>query len=503
MRLTGEAFVKSLREFAVSQLIGVMEKTIFSSVQTPRRAAAFWRRNEMAEIAGHFDEAFYLGQIPLAHRRAHAARAPLLHYLLVGRKEHRAPNPRFDSRYYREATPEPRKPADPFTHYLRFGRAAGVPRNEAEAARREAPWTGGRKGFALVLHHARGGGSSRLLTLYEAELIEEGVWPLRLRGFAGSAGFAVCEDPSGETHAFDLYRDRAKLAEFAKAMGVTMILVSHVIDMPDDFVFWIMDLAGELDAPYDVVLHDYFAVCPRVTLVDADGEFCDAAPVEKCAACVARAGGELEGTSPAKWRADFAAFLATARRVLVPSHEMAQRLAPHVARPMTVWAPQDDSRAPPLRRRPVRDGEPLRVAIIGALTPAKGGRVVRSLALRVLALRAPIALTVVGPASERKALEKAGVEVLGRYVESGLPALLAKVDPHVVFVPAVWPETWSFILTHALDQGLPVAAFDIGAPAERLRALGREDLLLPLETARDPQRLMQFFLDLREGLISG
>jgi glycosyltransferase involved in cell wall biosynthesis len=54
-----------------------------------------------------------------------------------------------------------------------------------------------------------------------------------------------------------------------------------------------------------------------------------------------------------------------------------------------------------------------------------------------------------------------------------------------VLLPAIWPETYSYALTLALRTGLPVAAFDLGAPAERLRAYPNGHLL-PGALATDP-----------------
>jgi glycosyltransferase involved in cell wall biosynthesis len=67
----------------------------------------------------------------------------------------------------------------------------------------------------------------------------------------------------------------------------------------------------------------------------------------------------------------------------------------------------------------------------------------------------------------------------GRYREAEVPHLLRRESPHVVFLPSVWPETWCYTLSHSLASGLPVAAFDIGAIAERLRAEQKGMLFRP------------------------
>jgi hypothetical protein len=79
--------------------------------------------------------------------------------------------------------------------------------------------------------------------------------------------------------------------------------------------------------------------------------------------------------------------------------------------------------------------------------------------------------------------------------------LLAEAAPHVVFLPAIWPETWSFVLTSALEQGLPVIVFDIGAPAARLRRLGRGHVL-PLELSKDTGKLLETLMELRDSWVA-
>jgi glycosyltransferase involved in cell wall biosynthesis len=161
-----------------------------------------------------------------------------------------------------------------------------------------------------------------------------------------------------------------------------------------------------------------------------------------------------------------------------------------------VWEPETDDNHPPEIVPEIGADRPMRVAMLGSLNVAKGSRVLLALVEEVSRRRTPISFTVLGPSDEAAALTARGVTVHGRYDSRDLPALIAAAAPDVIFLPAVWPETWSFVLTLALELGLPVVAFDIGAPADRLRRLGRERVL-PLELASDPARLCDAFITLR------
>ena len=114
---------------------------------------------------------------------------------------------------------------------------------------------------------------------------------------------------------------------------------------------------------------------------------------------------------------------------------------------------------------------------------------------------------VIGHTEDDARLLKTGkVFVTGRYSEGEAPHLLRRERPDLVFLASVWPETWSYVLDEALEAGLPVVAFDLGAIAERLRA-AKLGILLPLSLAPEQindrflQSVQSPLLSAREGAI--
>ena len=62
----------------------------------------------------------------------------------------------------------------------------------------------------------------------------------------------------------------------------------------------------------------------------------------------------------------------------------------------------------------------------------------------------------------------ARVTETGRYEESDLQELIERIDPHLIWFPAPWPETYSYTLSAAIESGRPVVASRIGAFPERV-----------------------------------
>jgi hypothetical protein len=460
------------------------------------------RRKHLAEIGAAFDRGFYLGQMPDTGR-SRAARAPLLHYATVGCLDRRAPTPELDVAFYRRNVPNLPLLADPLRHWRTDGRKQGLARNRAEAACAssaggmrpgDAPSSSGQQGTVLIFHHARGGGSEMFLDRFEADLHRQGHRILRLRAVAGAPTLAVHDGAVAEV--LDLSCERGLLA-FARRHGVQRLVVNHLIDRPPAMHDWIGTLAAALGCGYDVILHDYFALCPRVHLITGEGRFCDGAAPAACGRCVAAWGTEVADIVPLDWRSKQLAFLAGAGRLIAPSADLARRMQRFLPdRSIDVWSPEFDDGLPHERSPRLKPGEPLKVATLGALNVPKGLRVLRALARQARQCDAPIAFTVLGPCAEARALRRLGVRVSGPYREPQLDALIDSAGPHLVFQPAIWPETWSFVLTSALRHALPVAVFDIGAPAERLRRLQRGHVL-PLDLSNQPASLLAALLALR------
>ena len=138
-----------------------------------------------------------------------------------------------------------------------------------------------------------------------------------------------------------------------------------------------------------------------------------------------------------------------------------------------------------MRRWPIhpppsaRDGR-CRVVVLGAIGLHKGYDVLLACARDAAERRLPLEFVVVGHTIDDARLLATGrVFVTGRYEAEEAVALIRAQRGSLALLPSIWPETWSLGLTELWRAGLRVAAFDFGAPAERIRRTGR-GLVLPV-----------------------
>jgi glycosyltransferase involved in cell wall biosynthesis len=125
---------------------------------------------------------------------------------------------------------------------------------------------------------------------------------------------------------------------------------------------------------------------------------------------------------------------------------------------------------------------PRAIAYAGSAKRHKGAHMLAEFAQRTGA-----ALHIFGGGDEellRELRRRPNITVHGYYRGGELPALLQKHGIGLVIVPSIWPEAHCLVISEAWLAGAAVAAFDLGAPAERIRAHGG-GWLAPLERGAD------------------
>ncbi|GAC1344142.1 MAG: hypothetical protein NVSMB18_21250 [Acetobacteraceae bacterium] len=338
-------------------------------------------------------------------------------------------------------------------------------------------WAEGRAtaGSALLVTHGGGGGVEQVVAARCAALRAEGLRPIVLR--PGRGGCRVETPGEGFPNLVYAVPDELPaLAALLRPDRPRHFELHHLLGHQHA----ILDLARRLRLPVDAYVHDYAWFCPRIALVSRDRRYCGEPEIVGCEDCIADLGGLLEEEiAVAALVARSAADLGACRRVVAPSRDAATRLQRHFPgiRPeVQPWG--DDSRLPPLD--PAPSGVTTRVCVVGAIGVEKGFEVLLSCVRDAARRRLPLEFVVCGYTADDERLLAAGpVFITGEYKDAEAEALIRSQRAQLGFIPSIWPETWCFALSRAWQAGLPVAAFDLGAPAERIRATGR-GCLLPL-----------------------
>jgi GT2 family glycosyltransferase len=332
--------------------------------------------------------------------------------------------------------------------------------------------------FVLLVSCAMTGGVERFVTERCRDIRAQGLHPLILRP-ATEGDTRHCELWTDALELpnlrFAIPRELPALRALLGALRLEAIEIQHFLHLDAR----VIEAVRELPIPYDLFVHDYAWICPRVTLIDGSGRYCGEPAVTACQRCVRRNGSNIgEKIAVPALRARSDAWLRGARHVWAPSLDTATRLQRHFPELEVQVRPHATPKPPEAAvRRPVERAL-LRIALLGAIGDHKGYAVLLACARDARARGLPLEFVVIGYTRDDAPLFASGkVFVTGRYSEAEAPHLLRREQPDLVWLPSVWPETWCYTLDHALDAGLPVVAYDLGGIAERLRAAGTGELL--------------------------
>jgi hypothetical protein len=250
-----------------------------------------------------------------------------------------------------------------------------------------------------------------------------------------------------------------------------------------------VDLLSERGVRYDWTIHDYYTICPRVNLINAEQTYCGEPDAEACNRCLSRLGDDQGRPVPMsiqEWRDGFSRLLENARQVFVPSEDVRNRLGRYfpnlsvLTRPHAESLPKCQSLA-----APILSGEPVRVAVIGTIVAVKGGERLLACARDARSRKLPLEFHVIGSTDRDATFTRLpNVRISGRYEEKDIYDHVAAARCHLAFFPSVCPEAFMYTLSVAMASGLYTVCFDLGAQAERVRSWGWGQVL-SLESGPD------------------
>jgi FkbM family methyltransferase len=250
-----------------------------------------------------------------------------------------------------------------------------------------------------------------------------------------------------------------ELIELLKTIGVSVIHYHHLLGLNAD----ILSLPERLDIPYLLTIHDFYLLNGNPTLTDESGKYPGYYAVE----CKNPLYPIPSGMTLEQWQQRYRHFISGAARIIFPSSatkEIFEQvypvpnsvIAPHIEPTLNVRQSPADFQKKPLYR----------IGVIGAIGREKGADLLESLAQQAKADGMPFEFTLIGYAYR----PLSQVKVTGPYRGEELESLIREQQIDIILFPALWPETYSYTLSYALNSGLPIMAPAVGAFPERLSA---------------------------------
>ena len=235
-----------------------------------------------------------------------------------------------------------------------------------------------------------------------------------------------------------------------------LIHVQHFLNWPLDILTKVI-AAG---VPSLISHHDYFSITPFFTLQGVRTP-------EECftsEACLRLFGEDL--SSQLKQRTAWLASILPRFNLQIVPAPYAARILSRIFRALSFRVVEHGVK-PFVRAPKIPSTGPLRFGCVGSVLPQKGSEFLRCAYQAGGFTPAQAELHYYGG---RLDSITPGVFYHGPYNQEDLPGICSAID--VAIIPSVFAETYSLVLSEMWMGGVPVAAADIGALGERVRAAG-------------------------------
>lgn len=322
--------------------------------------------------------------------------------------------------------------------------------------------------FVLAFDHDLGGGANAYLEEKLKLELEQGklVGVVRYNRIADRYRLKVCYR---DYEVQIVTRDRTEMMGILNKRTYEQIWINELASYVE-LEQWLKDISclrRKSGKMLRLLIHDYFTVCPSLNLMNSKGIYCGLSK-EECQGCLAE--NEYvynqEITDITKWRMVWADFIKECDEIFVFSQDSMGRmqqiypevskfvLVPHVVEPL---------------RKVVKDKktDTVNVGILGAISEQKGLNIIKQMVAYLEETQLDMRIVLIGEGAEK--LESSVLTVTGRYEKAEIPQLTEENDVDIFFIPSIWPETFSYTTSEIMSMGLPIAVFNLGAPAERVK----------------------------------
>ncbi|MBT7855283.1 MAG: glycosyltransferase [Opitutae bacterium] len=257
------------------------------------------------------------------------------------------------------------------------------------------------------------------------------------------------------------------IKELCKKWKVTSLEFHHTADQS----LKIYSLPHETGLPYRVITHDYYFFCPQITLSRQDGKYCGEPGLSECEACLTKR--PVKGIKSIDgWRVLNQNFLKNATEVISPSTTAANHIRTKYPQAKYKVDPHPEKNLKFMGLKPDwthKTGDILTIGILGALNREKGADILEKTTINAAKRDLPLKFILIGYAYRKfRSESESNLIVTGPYENESVDSIIKTHAPNLFWFPALWPETYSYTLSIAMERRFPVVVPSLGAFPDRV-----------------------------------
>ena len=325
----------------------------------------------------------------------------------------------------------------------------------------------------LFINHSVGGGTHHAANNIAARLVDDGTDVVILSP-NGRYKWRLHYQRLSIFGEYEIPSEFERLVGTLKELKIFHVHFHHTLQFSEE----VWTLPRVLDCAYDVSIHDFFFICPRITLSNKEGVYCGEPGVRSCDLCLEKNGVDRnifmdeKIKSIQEWRDKSKSYLIPARQVFAPSKYVYQKMEKYFSlKNLALRAHLEGEEIIKVERK--EKTSHLHIGILGAISEIKGLNVIKALAAYVANEKLSAKIYIIGYTADNEFFSKYDfVSITGAYARDALVREVSKCDIDVFFISSTVPETHCFVYSEIVQMNYPVLAFDLGAVAERIKESG-------------------------------
>lgn len=349
----------------------------------------------------------------------------------------------------------------------------------------------------LAFNHMLGGGATAYLIEKKKNALEKGYCFL-----------TIGQDVKGPTYYMSYEYKDFQIEFFARDIDNVLHEITRLDEIwinelvtyssPYGIMQKILKLKTQHQARVIMMLHDYYAICPAVNLMNEQGRYCEAPSEEICNNCIPknRSNACLEYVSGSTWRCKWGKFLEECDEVRAFSKDTARLIKKIYPELSNITIVPHQPHILPVVNKTKKTTNTLNIGLLGVLCYKKGLDIVKDLVGYIEQEKLNIKIKLIGISDE--AIQSPVFSYTGRYQLEEIPELTRREDIDIFLIPSIWPETFSYTTSEIISMNMPIAIFPIGAPLERVEVYEKGLVLSSMKSDTIISEIWRFMKKMQE-----
>ncbi|MDR2570119.1 MAG: glycosyltransferase [Oscillospiraceae bacterium] len=273
------------------------------------------------------------------------------------------------------------------------------------------------------------------------------------------------------------------------------LIINELVTYPE--IYKLLDFIKKTKKRHNMKLimyiHDYYSVCPMVNLLSDKHVYCNLPGADICKECFKWRNDDNDYGCIKTWRENWGAFLSSCNEIIAFSNDSRDILEKVYAKKWNIIVSPHTVDYMIKVEKKYKTSDTINIGLIGILTFHKGLRIIKDM-LKIIAQK-DLNIKVILIGSSKKQLKHKYFYETGRYNKESLPLLAMQNDIDIFFIASIIPETFSYTTEEIIKMNLPVAVFDLGAPAERVSEYDKGLIIDSIDAQTALEQITEFVYD--------